>query len=135
MKKVFIAGGFSERAEVAAAIEMLRAAGWEVTFDWPKESESEPELKGPRHCEDLGQKFKNALRRADLFWYMLPREKGENGHFEFGFYSGYFDRESRGGVVVSGDAESLKRLYPYAMGSKGKLFREHADALAFLLGL
>lgn len=133
MKKIFVAGGWNERAEVGAAIEMLRAAGWEITFDWPKEAESEPELKGPRHCELLGQKFKNALRRSDVFWYMLPKDKGENGHFEFGFYSGYFDRESKGITIVSGEAEPLKRIYPFAMGGKGAKFNDHADALSHLL--
>lgn len=135
VKKIFVAGGSSERGEVAAAIALLRAAGWEITFDWPELMKSEPDTKAPRFLEKLGMGLKNGMRRADIFWLLLPREKSEGSSFEFGFFSGYFDRESRGGMLVSGDATILGRLYPYAMGSKGKLFSEHAQALEYLINM
>lgn len=135
LKKIFVAGASSERGEIAAAIALLRAAGWEVTTDWPEMQKTEPVLKGPRHAEEIGMVLKNGMRRADIFWLLLPREKSEGAAFEFGFFSGYFDREARGGMVVSGDASVLGRLYPYAMGAKGKLFAEHATALEYLTQL
>lgn len=135
MKKIFVAGASSERGEVAAAIAMLRAAGWEVTFDWPELMKSEPEVKEPRFLEKLGMDLKNGMRRADVFWLLLPREKSEGANFEFGFYSGYFDRESRGGMLVSGDASTNGRLYHWSMGSKGMKFDEHAQALEYLINM
>jgi hypothetical protein len=135
MKKIFVAGASSERGEIAAAIALLRAAGWEIVIDWPELMKSEPSVKDPRFLEKLGMDLKNGMRRADIFWLLLPREKSEGAAFEFGFFSGYFDREARGGMVVSGDASALGRLYPYAMGAKGKLFAEHATALEYLTQL
>jgi hypothetical protein len=135
MKKIFVAGGSSERGEVAAAIGMLRPAGFEVTADWPEMKKHEPKVLEPRQAEKIGMTLINAMLRADIFWLMLPKEKSEGASFEFGFYLGRFFSESRGGVIVSGDATILGRLYPYAMGSKGKLFPEHADALGYLLSL
>ena len=135
MKKIFVAGGSSERNEVAAAMAMLRPAGFEITADWPEMQKREKPPLQPREAEQIGLTLINAMLRADIFWYMLPREKSEGAAAEFGFYFGRFFSESRGGIIVSGDASSLGRLYPYAMGSKGKLFPEHADALGYLLSL
>jgi hypothetical protein len=133
MKKIFVAGGSSERGEVAAAISILRAAGWAITFDWPELMKHEPDVKEPRFLEKLGMDLKNGMRSADIFWLLLPREKSEGSSFELGFFSGYFDRDAKGGIIVSGDASVLGRLYPYAMGAKGKLFSDHADALDYLI--
>lgn len=135
MKKIFVAGASSERGEVAAAIAMLRAAGWEIVFDWPELMKSEPNVKDPRFLEKLGMDLKNGMRRADIFWLMLSREKSEGANFEFGFYSGYFDREARGGMLVSGDASVHGRLYHWAMGSKGMFFSEHAQVLEYLINM
>jgi hypothetical protein len=135
VKKIFVAGGSSEAGEVAAAIGMLRPAGFEVTADWPEMQKHEKLPLQPREAEQIGLTLINAMLRADIFWCMLPKEKSEGAATELGFYLGAFYRESRGGIIVSGDASSLGRLYPYAMGAKGKLFQEHADALGYLLSL
>jgi hypothetical protein len=135
VKKIFVAGGSSEAAEVSAAMSMLRPAGWEITADWPEMQKREKLPLQPRQAEQIGMILINAMLRADIFWLMLSKEKSEGSATELGFYLGAFYRESRGGIIVSGDAGSLSRLYPYAMGSKGKLFPEHADALGYLLGM
>ncbi len=95
----------------------------------------EPKKLEPRQAEQIGLTLINAMLRADVFWLMLGREKSEGAATEFGFYLGAFYRESKGGILVSGDASALGRLYPYAMGSKGMLFPEHANALAYLMGM
>ena len=135
MKKIFIAGGSSEAGEVSAAMSLLRPAGFEVMADWPEMQRHEPKNLAPRDAEKIGLSLINAMLRADIFWLMLPREKSEGANFEFGFYLGAFYRESKGGILVSGDATALGRLYPYAMGAKGMLFPEHADALGYLIGM
>lgn len=135
MKKIFVAGGSSEAGEVAAAIGMLRPAGFEITADWPEMQKREPKILDPRYAEKIGLTLINAMLRADIFWCMLPKEKSEGAATELGFYLGRFYNESRGGIIVSGEASSLGRLYPYAMGAKGKLFADHADALGYLLGM
>jgi hypothetical protein len=135
MKKIFVAGASSEAGEVAAAMSLLRPAGWEITADWPEMQRNEPKFLSPRHCEQIGTTLINAMLRADIFWLLLSKEKSEGAATEFGFYLGAFYRESKGGIIVSGDATTLGRLYPYAMGSKGKLFAEHADALSYLIGM
>ena len=133
MKRIFVAGASSEAGEVAAGMAMLQPAGWEITCDWPEMQKHEPKILDPRHAEKICQALINGMLRADIFWYMLPRVKSEGAATEFGFFLGRFYNESRGGIIVSGDASSLGRLYPYGMGSKGMLFPEHADALEYLL--
>jgi len=135
MKTIFVAGGSDERGEIAAAISMLRAAGWTITFDWPEAMKTEPETKGPEFCDALANRLENALEAASFAWVMLPKKKSEGAAYEMGFFRGLLrGRQSNGrALLVSGDAASLGRIYPYRAAAQGAMFADHADALEYLV--
>lgn len=135
MKTIFVAGGSDERGEVAAAISMLRAAGWTITFDWPEAMKTEPEVKSPEHADQLARDMENALDSSAFAWVMLPKKKSEGAAYEMGFFRGLLrGRQSNvRALIVSGDATSLGRIYPYRAAAQGGLFRDHADALEYLV--
>jgi hypothetical protein len=130
-KTIFIAGASSEADEVATVIELIRAAGWEVTADWPAMQKLESPNMSDEAKRALTVKLENGIRVASFFWYMLPRVKSEGAAYEFGFFRGIRDRDPHGFTVVSGDLSALGRLYPYASG-KAVAFAEHLEALNFL---
>jgi len=130
-KSIFIAGGSSEADEVATVIELIRAAGWEVTADWPAMQKLEPKILSHEHATKIATELENKIRAASFFWYMLPRAKSEGAAYEFGFFRGIKDRDPHGFTVVSGDHSALGRLYTYASG-KTVSFAEHLEALNFL---
>lgn len=135
MKTIFVAGGSDERGEVAAAISMLRSAGWTITLDWPKAMETEPDVKSPEFLDALACQFENAIEAATISWVMLPKKKSEGAAYEMGFFRGLLrGRQSNGrALIVSGDASSLGRIYPYRAAAQGAMFRDHAEALEYLV--
>lgn len=135
MKTIFVAGGSDERGEVAAAISMLRSAGWTVTFDWPKAMETEPEVKSPEQADRIACAMENAIEASSFAWIMLPKKKSEGAAYEMGFFRGLLrGRQSNGrALIVSGDASILGRIYPYRASAQGAMFRDHAEALEYLV--
>jgi hypothetical protein len=129
-KTIFIAGASSEADEVATVIELIRAAGWEVTADWPAMQRLESPNMSDEAKRALVVLLENGIRAASFFWYMLPRTKSEGAAYEFGFFRGIRDRDPHGFTVVSGDHSALGRLYSYANG-KTVAFAEHLEALNF----
>lgn len=57
MKKVYVAGSSKEMPRVKRVMEMLRGAGYEITFDWV----AEIERVGNANPADLSQRKKSAL--------------------------------------------------------------------------
>ncbi len=139
-KTIFVAGASSEREEIATVIELLRAAGWTVTFDWPERQKKELEKYGsfqsmpPEAKRELVRELKNGIRSASFFWWMIPRQKSAGAAYEAGFFRGYRDRDPHGFVIVSGDPEPNADLYAYH-SEKCAAFGEHLAALNFLCGM
>jgi hypothetical protein len=137
VKRIFVAGGSDELAEVAAAIDALRAAGWEVLGDWPAMREKEPAHPTPAQLYEIGGILENALQSATVLWVLLPRAKSEGAAYELGFFRGLLAAHPnpRKGVVVSGPIDSLGRLYPHRAAAQGRIFSEHIEALEYLIGM
>jgi len=136
-KSIFIAGASSEADEVATVIELIRAAGWTVTLDWPERQRNEIEKYGsfrniPREVKsEIVRDLKNAIRAASFFWWMIPRQKSAGASHEAGFFAGIHDRSAHGFTIVSGDPEPNADIYAYET-SKSVAFAEHLEALNFL---
>ena len=96
---------------------------------------SEPESKGPEFCDALANRLENAIESATFAWIMLPKKKSEGAAYEMGFFRGILrGRQSNGrALIVSGDASSLGRIYPYRASAQGAMFRDHAEALEYLV--
>lgn len=139
-KTIFVAGASSERDEVATVIELLRSAGWTVTFDWPERQRKELEKYSsfqnmpPEAKRELVRELTNGIRAASFFWWMVPRVKSVGAGYEAGFFRGLHDQRPHGFVVVSGDPEPNADLYAYEP-NKTASFREHLAALNYLCGM
>lgn len=136
-KTIFVGGGSDEREEVAAAISMLRSAGWEITFDWPEEMRRVPVLRDRSHAYQLGGRFEDAILRASIVWILLPRTKSEGAAAELGMarMSIRMGGNPSRGLIVSGGIDDLGRFYPMRAAAQGAVFDDHAAALQYLCGM
>ena len=137
MKTIFVGSGSDERGEVAAAMAILRAHGWTVTFDWPAAMEKEPTVLSPEHAYELAGAMEDAISHSQIVWIMLPKKKSEGAAAELGMarMSIRNNPGSPRALVVSGGVMDLGRIYPTRAKAQGRIFEDHADALTFLCNL
>lgn len=136
-KTIFVGGGSGEREEVAAAISLLRAAGWEVTLDWPEEMRRTPSLRDRAHAYQLGGRYEDAILKASIVWILLPKTKSEGAAAELGMarMAIRMSGNPSKGLIVSGGIDDLGRLYPMRAAAQGAVFEDHAAALQYLCGM
>lgn len=118
-------------------MEMLRAAGWTITYDWTKEPlwDVKPSRElTPEEARECALRDADGVAGADVLWLMLPESKSEGAHFELGFFLGMLRAapSPAKGVVVSGDVASLGRIFPRLAHAQ---FENHANALEYLIGM
>lgn len=86
--KVYIAGSSQERSVVAKCIARLRAAGVEITLDWPAVIESHGGMANIGLTETQRLRAADddirAVMACDIFWLICPTTKTSGCWFEFG---------------------------------------------------
>lgn len=104
---IFVSGSSAERHRIAEYVEVLRAAGWRVTYDWTRsrdweDPDHEEAVHAHRYCL-------RGVREAWLFWWVtpLPPAKSEGAHAELGAAAALLKP-----IVASGAVESLGRVFP-----------------------
>ena len=130
-RRIYVAGGSDERREAQAAIDALKAAGWTVTHEWPKD-QGYPENGGIPQGAASARLDMAGVVAAPFFWLRVPANKSEGGFAELGgaivlrrFAPISYEKRC---VIVSGPWE--RSIFAELADLK---FTEHAQALAWLL--
>jgi len=125
---VYLAGSSGEIEDVERNMAALRAAGVEITCDW---------CAAIREAGDANPRYDAALRlscsqrdlegvfNADIFWLMVPGEKGSAGAY---VELGYAITMEHARIVVSGDYR--KCIFTSMSDNQ---FDTHEEALAFII--
>lgn len=124
--RVYVAGGSAERFAVRCYMERLREAGIVVVFDWTY-SPGYGRAFTEEETRAQAQADLDAVRSADVVWYLAPVAKSEGSHFELGAALALGRR-----VIVSGPATELGRIFPLLATVR---FTEHEAALLCLVSL
>lgn len=129
--RVYVAGGSSEAALVASLIKRLRAAGVEVTLDWPALVLEHLAAGSPERHDDVimanADLCAAAVRRADLVWWMVPEKLSEGASYEAGLAGGMEKL-----VLVSGPHVTTNgRIFTLRAALR---FDAHVEALAWIVG-
>lgn len=132
-RRIYVAGGSSERDMVSTYMDSLRGAGWTIAHDWTQDPVF---VGGPP--QDSARLDYQGVWNSDYVWVILPREKSEGAFFEFGAACSARDafRESdtdrRLTIVVSGfDAtRDAARIF---VQLADKVCPSHSHALGWLL--
>lgn len=128
--RIYIAGGSSERHKIAEIIDALKAAGWEVTYDWTRnkgwEDPSHPEARDA-HIYCLA-----GIRACHLFWYIAPPSKSEGAHAELGFAFGIGRTVLASGADLDGLGRVFPRVADYRIDSVGKALSHLISREAFI---
>lgn len=127
-RRIYVAGGSSERALVSTYMDSLRGAGWTIAYDWTQNYGG----------DESARLDYQGVWNSDYLWLILPREKSEGAFFEFGAACSARDafREAntyrRLTVVVSGfDAtRDASRIF---VSLADKVCPSHSHALGWLL--
>lgn len=123
-RTIYVAGGSSERAQIAGYMARLRAAGWVVTYDWT----ADPGWSDPMHPRDTSARNDvRGIETAAVFWLVCPETKSEGAHFELGYACALFGPGRS--ILVSGPHTALGRVFPSIAGRR---YQTHAEALAVL---
>lgn len=83
--RVYVAGGSSERLTVVRPIidRLSQVPGIEIIRDWTRDPGWD--RPSPQALLMAAELDINAIRRADVFWYVAPHLTSEGSHFELGF--------------------------------------------------
>lgn len=128
-RRIYVAGGSSERALVSGYMAQLRAGGFEITHDWTQD----PGYDGSPIPDSAKLDYRGVIA-ADYFWQVLPREKSEGAFCELGMAIAIRDFYSRGPhtVIVSGfdAARDANRIF---CNLATRRYEQHGEALGWLL--
>lgn len=139
MRKVYLAGAYTERAEISRYIALVRNAGMEITFDWPVyvagvgKADSDLTHEEAQQAAELDLK---GVADADVFWLLIPKSNSKGSWVELGYALGLARMRAelpREGwpcprIIVSG-----ARAASIFTNAKGIFaFNNHDDALVAL---
>ena len=133
MKKVYLCGGSTEAGMVAAYVNDVRAAGYEVTLDWASKRVREIAAAGGRITDALhsteerraiADSERIAVRTADIVWLLMPERASFGAGYEFGLSEGKSPFR-----LISGPWENSC----FAEGEGILKFRTHDAALDWLV--
>lgn len=123
---VYVAAGSSERLTSARAmVDALGAAGIEVTYDWTRADCWERCLTREELTEQARKDLDVGVRRADVVWYVAPKELSEGSHAELmaGIALGKH-------TIASGRLDYHRRIFPLLAT---ELFYGHEEAFAAIV--
>lgn len=131
--KLYIAGASAEAERCKALGEWCRRFGHEITVAWwdavLAAKTHDRDLTEEARIEFAGQDLVGVLD-ADLFWIVVPEERGVGAWVEFGFAIGSSAQRPKQRIIVSGDWK--KSIFTSLAHDK---FDTHEDALAFVQSL
>jgi hypothetical protein len=82
-RTIYVAGGSDERRACQDAINVLKAADYHVTHEWPKDSGYPENGNKPRGVLSAIDDLKG-VEDAQYFWLRIPEKKTEGGFAELG---------------------------------------------------
>jgi hypothetical protein len=127
LKKIYVAGGSSERAQCAHYMTCLRKAGWEITHDWTIDESYREKYRSEVTARRSAFADMCGVVDAEYFWLVSPQDKSDGSSTELGIALGRGRR-----VIVSGPYNEQGRIFPLLAY---KLFDKHEEALAWLVAL
>jgi hypothetical protein len=122
---VYVAGGSSERLEIVRPlIEKLQAAGVRVVHDWTRDPGWDVRgVPSDAVLRTAARSDVDAVRRADVFWLVVPEKKSEGAAAEFGIAVALGKR-----IVVSGEI-GARNIFAL-LAEPGDALASHAEGLA-----
>ena len=134
---IYLCGGSTEAGIVAAYVNKVREAGYDVTLDWASARVREIAAAGGRVTDALhsteerrriADAERAALRSADIVWLLMPERASFGAGYEFGL-----SEEKVSTRIVSGPWENS--LFVEGGVNPVRKFRMHDEALEWLVEL